>query len=375
MQRLSPDSTQTIFSSITLVQNKRLITTTIVGVFGLHIMVVMGLLNMPTIAIKEAKNMLPLEISFARPPEQLVLIPESIAPKQKLIKSPSELIQPKAITEPTPETPVTTPSKALQKPVIEPFIEPNKLEFKQAVGSIKPHEQKEPVQPLAKSTPQMTDIPATPVPLEPQVTPIKQQPVTKPIDNPVEPEKSVKPKLEPSETVAPYARDEAIAKASAMAEHKRLAEIAEQRELQVKQQAEAAQQTTLAKQKRQDELAAKKALAPETAKADKSEKAEKVAIHNQPVQLGSGEARWKSRPKTNLPSDLTQIVKSENIRSVSVSLKVDNSGHITSVSIARSSGNPQIDNFVKKRLSSASFYPFLRNGAAVSGNLNLTIDL
>ena len=96
---------------------------------------------------------------------------------------------------------------------------------------------------------------------------------------------------------------------------------------------------------------------------------------NQPVKFSAGEARWKSPPNTRLTRELTQLADSENISSLAVRIKVDSGGNITGVSITRSSGNAEIDRFIKQRIAAAKLYPFTRDGNAVAGSVDFNISL
>ena len=102
---------------------------------------------------------------------------------------------------------------------------------------------------------------------------------------------------------------------------------------------------------------------------------ERAAAQTTPVSFGNGEARWRTRPNTRLPENLARLIEEENLSHLGVRLTVSAAGNVTAVTITQSSGNRLIDNTIRQRLQSAKLQPFIRNGVAVAGIGNLTINL
>lgn len=340
--------------------NHKFIVTTIIIVVALHGLVGMGLINMPTMAIKTPKVQPPLQISFlqaTKPIEQSKIneLPIKVKPNskpiEKLMSQQSEHNKPKTQSTPTPKVELTTKPKL-----------PIKSDTK--IGQIEQPSKKLPRQAYIEKNPN----------IEVKKPSFIQENTDKAIDTKPITTNTTISQLDTQAALAYQANEaERIAQQKSqqdkIAEKNRLAEQQRQLQEQLAQQAKqrADENARLAKEKADMEKAQK-------AKADKemAEQNEQVQS-NQPVNFGASDAKWKTRPNTNLPGNLKHIVIDENISSISVRLNVSANGSVTSVAITQSSGNRQIDNFIKQRLQSAKFYPFTRNGVAVAGVGNLTI--
>ena len=119
-------------------------------------------------------------------------------------------------------------------------------------------------------------------------------------------------------------------------------------------------------------LALQEKLAKERAQ---QQQAEIAAKNQQPVSFSGREARWKSRPNTQLPPNLIRILNQQNLTQIGVRLNVSAKGKVIAVNITQSSGNSQIDSIMRQRLLSGRLYPFMRDGVPVAGIGNLTINL
>lgn len=109
--------------------------------------------------------------------------------------------------------------------------------------------------------------------------------------------------------------------------------------------------------------------------AEKAVQAKKLAQNNESINFGNGDAIWKTKPNLNFSGNLARIIEVQNLSNMKVQLHINDKGQINSVMITRSSGNAQVDSAVSQRLRSAKLKPFIRNGVAVSGIGNLTIQL
>ena len=368
-----------------------IIATTIALVLALHGGVAIGLMMMPTLTIQSPKATPPLEISFIAPPKPAE--PEAIAsiqaePITEPTTQPAPSVEPK--NTPSPKQPTAV---APEQPAVKAKVEP-KIESKPTV------EKK--TEPVAK----------------PQQTPEQPKP-TNTVKNPTpEPFSHLEQPLDPQAILAQQAKDaqniaqqKALQQAlDAQRQQQRQADIARQqaKDAQAQQQADnakrqQAEQERLAKEKlareqaeqaqaekaRADrekierekanqEKADREKAAREKADSEKAEKlaqAKKTAENTQPVSFGNGDADWRSKPNLNFTGYLARIIQKENLSSIGVKLNVSASGSVTSVTITRSSGNSQVDNAVRQRLLSAKLKPFIRNGVAVAGVGNLTINL
>lgn len=100
-----------------------------------------------------------------------------------------------------------------------------------------------------------------------------------------------------------------------------------------------------------------------------------MAKNNESIKFGNGDAAWKTKPNLNFSGNLARIIEVQNLSNMKVQLHINDKGQINSVMITRSSGNAQVDSSVSQRLRSAKLKPFIRDGVAVSGIGNLTIQL
>lgn len=337
--------------------NPKLLVATIAGVVALHIGVGIGLINMPTLVIKPPKVTPPLEISFVPPPKPIE--PEPV---------PKVAVQPEPKPEPKPE-PALKPNVPKAKPVMQPAAKVDTV-----------------IQSTPKPTKTVENPNTTP---QPTPEPVKEQP--KPI---VPPE----PQLDQQAILTQQAQQaEQIAQQKAQAEqleNQRRAEIVRQQaenERLAREQAEKrqAEQQRLAQQQAEQQRAEQLAKAQADRERAEREQAEKqkaeqqrkeqerqqAAQNSEPVSFGNGDASWRSKPNLNFSGNLARIIEEEQLTSIGVRLNVSSSGSVTGVTITRSSGNSQIDNAVKQRLYSAKLKPFTRNGVAVAGVGNLTVNL
>ena len=116
----------------------------------------------------------------------------------------------------------------------------------------------------------------------------------------------------------------------------------------------------------QDRLAAEAAAQAkrerEAAAAKKA--AEEAAANQGPVNFSASEASWRVPPNMNGISD-------EPV-TLTVTLKVDKQGNITSVSVT--GGDRKASGLAKRRIQRAKLNPFMRNGAPVAGTVTLTVQ-
>lgn len=353
-----PMSSNSAQSNQTL--HPKLLAITIALVIGLHIGVGIGLMNMPAFTVKPINVTPPLEVKF-------MALPKPSEPKPIVQSNP----------EPQIKTTRHTQQEAIPKKVtLQPMP---KTEPKHVTEKIEKVEK--PIQPTAKPEKPVTK----------QAKPMSEPKLAEPVTQHIEPQTIAAQQAEQAEQItqqqaqlerAEQARQAALRE---QADNERRAEIA-------RQQAQAEQQKNdearIAKEQAERQRLAQEKLAKEQAdkeqaeqerlekqQAEKAAQAKKAADNNQPVQFGNGDAAWRSKPNLSFSGNLARIINEEHLNSLSVRLNVNSSGNITSVVIIRSSGNSQVDNAVKQRLFSAKLKPFIRNGVAVDGIGNLTVNL
>ena len=312
------------------------------GVVVLHVCIMMALLAMSPLTTPPPKVTPPLVIQYLQSADPKAATLAVTAPAAEAIKS----RQPNS--EPTPDKPRP------QSPTVAKT-------------------------PAATHTPTKTAprAPTTePSPVSSRVTPAATQSQTRTI--PSKPSKPIIPS-----TSAPSESGVAV---SVLSEQTRdtitQSRLAQQQEQQRQAQAAAHEQAVrdqAAQEKAAQEKAAKEQQARDQAAQEKlaQEKLaqERAAAQTTPVSFGNGEARWRSRPNTRLPENLARLIEEENLSHLGVRLTVSAAGNVTAVTITQSSGNRLIDNTIRQRLQSAKLQPFIRNGVAVAGIGNLTINL
>ena len=292
------------------------------GVVVLHVCIMMALLAMSPLTTPPPKVTPPLVIQYLQSADPKAATLAVTAPAAEAIKS----RQPNS--EPTPDKPRPQPPTVAKTPA-------------------------------ATHTPTKTAprAPTTePSPVSSRVTPAATQSQTRTI--PSKPSKPITPS-----TSAPSESGVAV---SVLSEQTRdtitQSRLAQQQEQQRQAQA-AAHEQAVRDQAAQEKLAQEKLAQ------------ERAAAQTTPVSFGNGEARWRSRPNTRLPENLARLIEEENLSHLGVRLTVSAAGNVTAVTITQSSGNRLIDNTIRQRLQSAKLQPFIRNGVAVAGIGNLTINL
>lgn len=95
----------------------------------------------------------------------------------------------------------------------------------------------------------------------------------------------------------------------------------------------------------------------------------------QPIIFGNADASWKTVPNTQLPPNLSRLVKLKQLSSLTVKLAVNAEGNVVSCNIMQSSGDGEIDDVICQRLQKAKLNPKIRNGVNVASIGNLTIAL
>lgn len=342
--------------------NAKTVTTVTTAVLALHALVGVGLMLMPTVALKPVTVTPPLEIEFVKPPEPAI---------------PTTNIPPTPVEPPTPTEPLPPAKTVVEKPT--------------PVKTVLPTDSKSPVkveQPIATELQPPT---VEPVPTEPKnLEPIKTEP-TQPKDIPPEPtisktvmadQPTVKnTPVAPTEPVEPFAHmvqpdDTAERQKAEQAQREQTAREKAEREATEKAERAKAEQAKAEREKAQQAEREKTAREQaEKAEREKAEKAKAEQANRKPVNFGAGDAKWKSRPNIKLTGNLAKIAQQQQLTHLTVQLSVAVNGSITNVTIVASSGDSQIDSFFQQRLRSAKLQPFTQNGVPVAGTVTLPIQI
>lgn len=341
--------------------NAKTVTAVTTAVLALHALVGVGLMLMPTVALKPVTVTPPLEIEFVKPPEPAI---------------PTTNIPPTPVEPPTPTEPLPPAKTVVEKPT--------------PVKTVLPTDSKSPVkveQPIATELQPPT---VEPVPTEPKnLEPIKTEP-TQPKDIPPEPtvSKTVADQptvkntpVAPTEPVEPFAHmvqpdDTAERQKAEQAQREQTAREKAEREATEKAERAKAEQAKAEREKAQQaeiERQAREQAEREKTAREQAEKAEQA--NRKPVNFGAGDAKWKSRPNIKLTGNLAKIAQQQQLTRLTVQLSVAVNGSITNVTIVESSGDSQIDGFFQQRLRSAKLQPFTQNGVPVAGTVTLPIQI
>ena len=257
---------------------------------------------------------------------------------------------------------VTLPAEIKEPEVAMDTAEPVKPIQPQpkSVATTKPKIAKE-SQPLAKTKPAV----------KPAVTSEKPKTKTQPDTTKAVENEPFKHKVKPQESISTVQAD-ALA---ADNERKILAAQAEKAAQQA--HAKAAQEAKrLADAKEAAEVRASKeaeAAARAKVQADAAAKAAATAASDTPVNFTASAANWSSAPNFSFPDRAARRAHSGDTLNVVLVLKVNKQGGIDSVRVAQSSGNAALDKEAQRQVRSGKFKPFMKNGAAVVGNVTLPI--
>ena len=107
--------------------------------------------------------------------------------------------------------------------------------------------------------------------------------------------------------------------------------------------------------------------------AEEAEAEAKKATSNMPVNFTANSASWASTPIFSFPSRAERGTRSGDSFTVILVLRVNKQGAIESVTVAKSSGNREIDRAAKEQVTRGKFKPFTKDGAARVGNVTLPI--
>ena len=333
-------------------------TATVIAVLALHIGIAAALthMQMPEQIVEKPEEIKPVEI-------QLLSLEEAPEPMPKA-ELPEEVEQPTPVPQPVlaSEQPTNSETKPQTKPQNESKPEPRpKPKPEDPKPQTKSESHAEP-KPLEKT--QRLNKPDS----EPQLTKDTES-QTKPV-----PESKVEPVVEP-ETLTTKDLTPIIDSN----EHQRLIDqMAREKAAQEKAAQEKAAQEKAAQEKAAQEKAAQEKAAQEKAAQEKAaqEKAaqEKAAANNKPKSFSASQARWKRKPRLELPQQVDRRARLGEIFSLTLEVIVDKQGNVTKVTVTKSSGNKIVDNATVTEVKRSKLHPFTEDNLPVIGKIILPVE-
>ena len=318
-------------------------TATVIAVLALHIGIAAALthMQMPEQIVEKPEEIKPVEI-------QLLSLEEAPEPMPKA-ELPEEVEQPTPVSEPMPATeqPTNSEAKPQTKPQNEPKPEPRpKPKPEDPKPQTKSESHAEP-KPLEKT--QRLNKPDP----EPQLTKDTES-QTKPV-----PESKVEPVVEP-ETLTTKDLTPIIDSN----EHQRLIDqMAREKAAQEKAAQEKAAQEKTAQEKAAQEKAAQEKAAQE-----------KAAANNKPKSFSASQARWKRKPRLELPQQVDRRARLGEIFSLTLEVIVDKQGNVIKVTVTKSSGNKIVDNATVTEVKRSKLHPFTEDNLPVIGKIILPVE-
>ena len=308
----------------------KLILAAIIIVVGLHVLTAVALvaIKTPEIKVEPKKDTPPIEIEMVTLPVKTA-VPEveevqEVTPKKAVPKTESKL-EPKKQAPPKPK--VAPVVKAKQNIPEKPVVKAKKAD----------------IAPVVKVEEKKPDI----IKKEVSKKPIVESKVdTSMADSQREAEERRKILAAESQKAAQEAHDRAVQEA------KRIADAKAAREAQAEANARKAAEDKAAKD------AAQKAAA---------------AASNEPVSFTAGDAEMIKTPRFSVPDSVLRRAKTGDTFNVLLKVTVDKQGRVSDVLLVGKSGNSIVDKEAVKKMHSARFRPFTKNGVPVVGNVTLPV--
>ena len=307
---------------------------TAIAVLAMHVGIAAALVHMqgPKPAIKEPEEVKPIEIQMLSL-QEAVEPPIAVQTKQHTPQVTQEQVtkvqsQPKAASKPTesvdPE-PVTQPKP---KPVEKNEPEPTQK---------------------AQSKPEAKVEAKTEEPLD------NKQSTQQTIQQDVQPEITTKPNFDANE-------------------HQRLIEQAA-REQAAREQAarEQAAREQAAREQAAREQAAREQAAREQAAREQAAR-EQAATSNEPKSFSANQARWKRKPRLEVPPQVARKSNSGDVYLVILAVTVDKQGNVADMKVTKSSGNTVVDKAAISQVKKSKLHPFEQDKSPVVGLINLPIE-
>ena len=309
----------------------KLILAAIIIVVGLHVLTAVALvaIKTPDIKVEPKKDTPPIEI-------EMVTLPVKTAVPE--VEEVQEVTPKKAVpkTESKPEPKKQAPSK----PKVAPVVKAKQNTPEKPVVKAK----KADIAPVVKVEKKKPDI----IKKEVSKKPIVESKVdTSMADSQREAEERRKILAAESQKAAQEAHDRAVQDAKKIADAKAAREA-------------------------QAEANARKA-AEEKAAKDAAQKAAATAS-NEPVSFTAGDAEMIKTPRFSVPDSVLRRAKTGDTFNVLLKVTVDKQGRVSDVLLVGKSGNSIVDKEAVKKMHSARFRPFIKNGVPVVGVVTLPVS-
>ncbi|HBH34236.1 MAG TPA: hypothetical protein DDW38_06875 [Psychrobacter sp.] len=346
-------------------------TATVIAVLALHIGIAAALthMQMPEQRVEKPEEIKPVEI-------QLLSLEETPEPMPKA-ELPKEVEQPTPVPQPIPATeqPTNSEAKPQTKPQNEPKPEPRpkpKPEDPKPQNKSESHAEPEPEPQLTKDTESQTK----PVPeskVEPVIEPetVTTKDLTPIIDS-NEHERLID-QMAREKAAQEKAAQEKAAQEKAAQEKAAQEKAAQEKAAQEKAAQEKAAQEKAAQEKAAQEKAAQEKAAQEKAAQEKAAQ-EKAAANNTPKSFSASQARWKRKPKLELPQQVDRRARLGEIFSLTLEVIVDKQGNVTKVTVTKSSGNKIVDNATVTEVKRSKLHPFTEDNLPVVGKIILPVE-
>lgn len=216
--------------------------------------------------------------------------------------------------------------------------------------------------------------PNTPQVTQEQVTKVQSQPkpVTKPTES-VKPEPEIQPKPKPVEKNEPEAIQKAQSKSEAKVETKIEEPLNKQQTSQqtihqdVQPEVPTKPNFDAIEHQRLIEQAAREQAAREQA-------AREAAASNEPKSFSANQARWKRKPRLEVPPQVARKSNSGDVYLVILAVTVDKQGNVADVKVTKSSGNTAVDKAAISQVKKSKLHPFEQDKSPVVGLINLPIE-
>ena len=309
----------------------KLILAAIIIVVGLHVLTAVALvaIKTPEIKVEPKKDTPPIEIEMVTLPVKTV-VPEV----EKVQEVTPKKAAPKTESKPEPK------KQAPSKPKVAPVVKAKQNTPEKPVVKAK----KADIAPVVKVEKKKPDIIKKEVSKKPTV---ESKVDTSMADSQREAEERRKILAAESQKAAQEAHDRAVQDA------KRIADAKAAREAQA-------------------EANARKA-AEEKAAKDAAQKAAATAS-NEPVSFTAGDAEMIKTPRFSVPASVLRRAKTGDTFNVLLKVTVDKQGRVSDVLLVGESGNNIVDKEAVRKMRSARFRPFTKNGVPVVGVVTLPVS-
>lgn len=309
----------------------KLILAAIIIVVGLHVLTAVALvaIKTPEIKVEPKKDTPPIEIEMVTLPVKTV-VPEV----EKVQEVTPKKAAPKTESKPEPK------KQAPSKPKVAPVVKAKQNTPEKPVVKAK----KADIAPVVKVEKKKPDIIKKEVSKNPTV---ESKVDTSMADSQREAEERRKILAAESQKAAQEAHDRAVQDA------KRIADAKAAREAQAEANARKAAEDKAAKD------AAQKAAA---------------AASNEPVSFTAGDAEMIKTPRFSVPDSVLRRAKTGDTFNVLLKVTVDKQGRVSDVLLVGKSGNSIVDKEAVKKMHSARFRPFIKNGVPVVGVVTLPVS-